>query len=169
MTDKTVSDKENKSNDEDADNVVQIKGSGAAKLTAKQLAFCDGVLRGMSQSDAYRAAYDAENMADASIWTEASKLFAHPVVAQRIKALQTRQSDAALLSGLATRQHIQRTLYGLTTDGDNDGAKLRACELLGKLSDVAAFTERVEQITDNRTPTELEEELKIALEKAIGM
>jgi len=145
-----------------------VDGGKADKLTAKQLAFCDGVLRGMSQSDAYRAAYDAENMADASIWTEASKLFAHPVVAQRIKALQTRQSDAALLSGLATRQHIQRTLYGLTTDGDNDGAKLRACELLGKLSDVAAFTVRVEQVTDNQHPEEIKRELEAALLKAFG-
>jgi hypothetical protein len=138
------------------------------KLTGKQQGFCDGILRGLSQSAAYRLAYDAENMADTSVWTEASKLFAHPAVSQRLKALQARQSDAALLSGLATRQHIQRTLHGLTTGGENDAAKLRACELLGKLSDVAAFTERVVVNDDSRTAEEITVELEETLRKAFS-
>jgi hypothetical protein len=152
-------------------NVVPIKkGNKPApdKLTGKQTQFVQGILKGLSQSDAYRAAYDCENMADNSIWREASVLFANPKVSGRIKALQARQEDAALFSGLATRQHIQRTLYGLTKDGENDAAKLRACELLGKLSDVGAFTERVEQVSDNRTPAEIEVELEDKLRAYFG-
>ena len=151
-----------------AANVVPIKDAAKEKLTGKQLAFCDGILRGLSQSAAYREAYDAENMADNSVWTEASKLFAHPAVSQRLKVLQARQSDAALHSGLATRQHIQRTLFRLTKDGETDAAKLRACELLGKLSDVAAFTERVEQVADSRTADEVQAELEEKLRAAFG-
>ncbi len=136
------------------------------KLTSKQTKFVQGVLRGLSQSDAYRAAYDCANMADNSIWREASVLMTNPKVTQRLKTLQARQDDAALLSGLATRQHIQRTLYGLTTDGENDAARLRACELLGKLSDVAAFTERIERVSnDHLTPEEIEAELEAKLKK----
>jgi hypothetical protein len=134
------------------------------KLTGKQSKFVQGILKGLSQSDAYRAAYDCANMADNSIWREASVLMTNPKVAQRLKTLQARQDDAALLSGLATRQHIQRTLYGLTTGGENDAAKLRACELLGKLSDVAAFTERVEQVTyDHLSEEELVAEIEVKL------
>ena len=151
--------------------VVSIKDAaklGKRKLTGKMMAFCDGILRGLSQSESYRQAYDAGNMADTSVWTESSKLFTHPAVSQRIKALQARQEDAALLSGLATRQHIQRTLYGLTKKGENDAAKLRACELLGKLSDVAAFTERVAQVPDDMTPEEITQELTTKLKAAFG-
>ncbi len=136
------------------------------KLTGKQTKFVQGVLRGLSQSDAYRAAYDCANMADNSIWREASVLMTNPKVAQRLKMLQARQDDAALLSGLATRQHIQRTLFGLSTDGENDAARLRACELLGKLSDVGAFTERIERVSnDHLTPEEIEAELEAKLKK----
>jgi hypothetical protein len=152
-------------------NVVPIKkGNKPApdKLTGKQSAFVRAILKGLSQSDAYRAAYDCTNMADNSIWREASVLFANPKVTGRIKALQARQEDAALLSGLATRQHIQRTLYGLTKKGENDAAKLRACELLGKLSDVAAFTERVAQVPDDMTPEEITQELTTKLKAAFG-
>jgi hypothetical protein len=41
------------------------------KLTGKQTQFVQGILKGLSQSDAYREAYDCENMADNSIWREA--------------------------------------------------------------------------------------------------
>jgi phage terminase small subunit len=154
--------------DEGSPGTVERRGGDAkdSKLTAKQAKFVQGILRGLSQSDAYRAAYDCANMAANSIWREASVLLTNPKVSQRLKALQARQDDAALLSGLATRQHIQRTLYGLTTDGENDAAKLRACELLGKLSDVAAFTERIAVENDQRTPEEITVELEKKLRAA---
>ncbi len=153
-----------------ASKLTLVGGSKAPpKLTGKMLAFCDGILRGLSQSESYRQAYNARNMADASVWTEASKLFAHPAVSQRLKALQARQEEAALLSGLATRQHIQRTLYGLTTEGENDAAKIRACELLGKMSDVAAFTERTEEKFDNMTGEEIKAELETKLREVFDV
>ena len=156
---------------DDAANVVPIKGGDKPapdKLTGKQQAFVQGILKGMSQSDAYRGAYNCENMAASSIWREASVLLTNPKVSGRLKALQARQDDAALHSGLATRQHIQRTLYRLTKDGENDAAKLRACELLGKLSDVAAFTDRVEQVADSRTAEVIQAELEEKLRAAFG-
>ena len=154
-----------------AANVVSIKGGDKPvldRLTGKQQAFVQGILRGLSQSDAYRGAYNCANMAANSIWREASVLLTNPKVSGRLKALQARQDAAALHSGLATRQHIQRTLYRLTKDGENDAAKLRACELLGKLSDVAAFTDRVEQVADSRTAEVIQAELEEKLRAAFG-
>ena len=46
------------------------------KLTAKQTKFVECVLKGMTQADAYRDAYDAEKMSDNVIWKEASILAA---------------------------------------------------------------------------------------------
>jgi phage terminase small subunit len=149
-----------KKNDGDETNVVQIKkGNKPApdKLTGKQTQFVQGVLRGLSQSDAYREAYSAENMSDKATWTEASKLFSHPVVSQRIAAGRKRQEDSAVHSAATLRSHIQKTLYDMTTEGNTDQAKLRGCELLGKLTSVSAFTERVEQVTDCLTSAPMEQ------------
>ena len=158
-----------KRKDTDKPDLQLIEGGKTSdKLTAKQSAFVHAILDGASQSDAYRQAYNAEGMADNSIWREASVLFSNPKVATRIKALQARQDEAALLSGLATRQHIQRTLFGLTTKGENDAAKIRACELLGKMTDVAAFTMRVEQVGHDADPEAIQAELEERLKKAFG-
>lgn len=58
-------------------------------LTAKQEAFAQAIADGMTQADAYRTAYDAENMSDNVIWSEASKTMAHPKVAERVKELKS--------------------------------------------------------------------------------
>ncbi|MFP6732853.1 MAG: hypothetical protein VB959_03320, partial [Rhodospirillales bacterium] len=118
---------------DDASNVISIKGAakpGEGKLTSKQSAFVRGVLKGLSQSDAYRGAYNVENMSDSTVWNEASKLFAHPVVAARIRTGQARQEEAAVHTGLSLRHHVERELYALSTKADTDQARLRALELL---------------------------------------
>lgn len=65
-------------------------------LTAKQEAFAQAIADGMNQADAYRTAYDAENMADTSIYVEASKLIDNPNVAQRVKELKSAIADRVL-------------------------------------------------------------------------
>jgi hypothetical protein len=137
---------------------------GKRKLTGKMTAFCDGILRRLSQSKSYRQAYDAENMADNSVWTEASKLFTHPAVSQRLKALQARQDDAATESGLALRQHVERELYALSSNADSDQARLRALELLGKTERCGVFLERKTYVTDNMTEKEVQAELEQKLQ-----
>ena len=58
-----------------------------ASMTAKQERFAVLVAQGLSQSAAYRQAYDAENMKPDQIWQEASRLKQYPRVAHRIDAL----------------------------------------------------------------------------------
>ena len=65
-------------------------------LTAKQEAFAQAIADGMSQAEAYRTAYDAENMADSSIYVEASKLIDNPNVAQRVKELKEALANRVL-------------------------------------------------------------------------
>jgi len=65
-------------------------------LTAKQESFAQAIADGMNQADAYRTAYDAENMADTSVYVEASKLIDNPNVAQRVKELKDTLANRVL-------------------------------------------------------------------------
>jgi hypothetical protein len=65
-------------------------------LTPKQEAFAQAIADGMTQADAYRAAYDAENMVPTSVYVEASKLIDNPNVAQRVKELKDTLANRVL-------------------------------------------------------------------------
>lgn len=62
------------------------KGPG---LTVKQEAFVQEYLKHGNASQAYRAAYDAENMKEESVWRTACVLLKHVKVASRLQQLQT--------------------------------------------------------------------------------
>jgi phage terminase small subunit len=143
-------------------------GNPNDKLTGKQSAYIQAILKGANQSDAYREAYNAENMSDGTVWSEASKLFANPKVSARIKAGRARQEEVAVHSGAALRLHVEKELFDMTTKAESDQAKLRALELLGKLEKVGAFTERVEQVANDASPEEIRAELEERLKKAFG-
>ena len=156
---------------DDATNVVPIKGGNKPapdKLTGKQTLFVQGILKGLSQSDAYRAAYNCTNMADNSVWREASVLFANPKVSARIKAGQRRQEEEAVHTGLSLRQHVERELYALSTKADTDQAQLRALELLGKTEKCGIFVERTADVTETLTEEEVLQQLEEKLKKAFG-
>ena len=57
-------------------------------LTNKQEMFSQQVVKKDSQSDAYRIAYNVENMTDKQIHEEACKLAKNPKVSQRIKEIK---------------------------------------------------------------------------------
>ena len=56
-------------------------------LTAKQEKFAKGIAAGLTQSDAYRAAYSASRMQPEQVWQEASRLRRNRKVAHRIEEL----------------------------------------------------------------------------------
>jgi hypothetical protein len=58
-------------------------------LTPKQEKFAVGIAAGLSQSDAYRAAYSASRMKPEQVWQEASRLRWNHKVARRIEELLT--------------------------------------------------------------------------------
>ena len=57
------------------------------KLTRNQELFCQEIVRGTSQADAYRTAYNTKNMKAAAIYVEACRLVDNPNIALRISAL----------------------------------------------------------------------------------
>lgn len=68
------------------------------KLTAKQEAFCQGIADGLGQADSYRAAYDADDMKENSVYVNASKLMKNAKVMQRISELRSEVQEKQLWS-----------------------------------------------------------------------
>jgi hypothetical protein len=139
------------------------------KLTGKQMAFADNVIKGMDQTAAYRAAgYKTDGCTDKSVWELASRLFSNVKVSSRINRARARLEQSALHSGLSLRLKIEQTLVGEIDDPESASTMLRACELLGKSDKVRMFVERTADVTEELTAEEVEDELKVKLTKAFG-
>lgn len=59
-------------------------------LTAKQEKFCQGVAKGLSYSDAYREAYNAEKMKTETVNNSAFKLLKNGEITARVEELKKR-------------------------------------------------------------------------------
>jgi len=57
-------------------------------LTTKQEKFCQGLVMGMSQVEAYKSAYDTEGYKNSSLETDASRLAVDPRITLRVAALR---------------------------------------------------------------------------------
>lgn len=68
------------------------------KLTPKQEMFVQGIISGLSQRQAYRKAYKAENMGDDTVDVRASKLLKEYKVSIRYRELLKQFSNMALWS-----------------------------------------------------------------------
>lgn len=94
-------------------------------LTSKQEDFAQAIADGMTQADAYRAAYDTKRMKDSSIHCNASKLMADAKVAQRVAALKAKMAEKALW----TREMSVKALVGAYKEG-NASVKVSAVKEL---------------------------------------
>ena len=138
-------------------------------LTEKQEAFCMGVFSGLSFSDAYREAYDAENMADATVHREAYRLAAeNPKVSTRLEQMAVEKEAEQRVLGLSRTDLVLKQLQDIALDQKvQDGARVRALELLGK--NCGLWIDRVET-TDKaeRSADEIEADIEARL-KRLGM
>ena len=68
------------------------------KLTAKQELFAQCIADGMGQADAYRTAYDAEGMADSTIYPKASRMMNEGKIRTRVDELKSMVVEKQLWS-----------------------------------------------------------------------
>lgn len=132
-------------------------------LTPKQLAFCQQVARGKTQSDSYRAAYSAKRMSLNSIHTEASKLMSNPAVAHRVDAIRERIERVTVSAALSDGERVKdklRTIMDTIEGGPVQMAQLRAAELLGRT--VGLFKD-VQETVDLRTSADVRAALESRL------
>lgn len=131
-----------------------LLGAGNAKkttLTAKQQKFAQALASGETKAGAYRSAYDTSSK-PAIQSLEGQRLAAHPAIALQVDALRLAAEARAYATPPALRALVLERLTAHAIDPDVKPAqRLRALELLGKVTEVAAFTERRElvKITDS--------------------
>lgn len=93
-------------------------------------------------------------------------------VALHLKALVTEYDHRVLDSNIQARNYIVNRLLDISNPNKVEPAKpseqLKALELLGKVSEIGLFTERIEVNINNKSTEELESELVETLSKYMG-
>jgi hypothetical protein len=97
-------------------------------LTSKQEKFSQCIADGMTQADAYRTAYDAAKMKDATIHVQASKMLADPKIATRVAELRSKLAKKALW----TREMSVKALM-TAYQGGNGSVKVAAVKELNAM------------------------------------
>ena len=122
-------------------------------LTKKQKAFAEEVVKTGNKSAAYRKSYNHKGKPETAS-RDAQKVANNPKVSTYIQALeQAKEAEAYLLPARLRSIAIHR-LTGLALNEEIAPAQqLKALELIGKMTEVALFTERREliQTTDSST------------------
>ena len=81
-------------------------------LTGKQEKFVRNLIQGMSQREAYKKSYDAENMTDKTIDEAACKLFNDSKVNARYQELIERAANASVMTAQERLEYLSRIVYG---------------------------------------------------------
>lgn len=106
-------------------------------LTAKQEKFVRNLIQGMSQREAYKNSYDAENMSDKVIDNEASLLFNSHEISMRYKELQERLDKHTIMTAQERLEYLTEIIQGLQLDNDDTPAdfntKLKAIDIMNKM------------------------------------
>lgn len=136
----------------------------AIKLTGKQQHFARAVASGtMTQSAAYREAYNADNMSSASVRVEASRLLADPNVALTVKALKASNEVAIQAQTLTDRDRVLSKLRTWMDDaGPLDTNRIASARLLGQ--SVGLFKEVTETVSIDRDAESVASEIERRLE-----
>ena len=131
-------------------------------LTAKQAKFAANLAEGMSQAEAYRNAYDAQNMAAETIHAHASRLAKRDKVAARVDALIAERMRLIETRGVSDRAKVVGLLRQFAEDDARpDHVRLRAVELWGKTC--GAFIEVIEDRRDRPAAA-----VAVELERRLG-
>ena len=126
---------------------VKSKPVAAPKLlTIKQEAFCQAYIQnGGNASEAYRSAYDAENMKSESVNVNASKLLASAKVALRVSELRTaieKRNEITIDDLINELEEARSQAIGLSTPQLSVAvsATMGKAKMLGFLSDRMELT-----------------------------
>ena len=137
------------------------------RLTAKQERFVAEVIKGSTQADASRTAYEAKGMKPSAIYTEANRLMGNPEIARRLQANRDSIQRSAVSSALSRRRWIVERLEHEAANAESDAARVRSLELLGKTTDIKLFADIVETSTSDTSPEQVKAELEAKLTKIL--
>jgi hypothetical protein len=138
-----------------------------SKLTHKQREFARSIALGETKAGAYRKAYKSKGKPQTQS-IEGQRLVKDPAISLQIDAFKValeaqKYQTPAHLRALAIHKITEKVL-----DKDCPPAQqLKALELLGKITEVALFTERREVVTVSN-PAEMREKLMASIQLAIS-
>jgi hypothetical protein len=75
-------------------------------LTDRQEIFCQGIMAGLTYSDAYRQAYTTQGQLDATVWNNACKMAADTKVIARLEALRAQKEAERRMQALSLAQFV---------------------------------------------------------------
>jgi hypothetical protein len=131
-------------------------------LTPKQRKFAENLADGMTQSDAYKFAYDATDMQGDTIRNKASGLAQRGDIRAAVDALMGERMRIMEVKGVSDRSKVISLLRQFAEDDARpDHVRLRAVELWGKTCN--AFVEIVEDRRDRPAAA-----VAVELERRLG-
>lgn len=120
-------------------------------LTAKQELFVNKIIEGMSQADAYRAAYSTKNMNDKTIHEAASRLASDSKVAARLAELRGQLTKASIMTAQQRLEWLSRLI---DSEDEDTNAKLKAVDIMNKMQ--GEYTQKVEANVTNEVTINVE-------------
>lgn len=138
-------------------------------LTAKQEKFVRNLIKGMSQREAYKNSYDAENMSDKVIDNEASLLFNSREISMRYRELQDRLDNATIMTAQERLEYLTEVILGIQcekivqmVDGEavevdmpiSIKNKLSAIDLMNKMQ--GEYVQKIEADVNNEVTINIE-------------
>lgn len=155
------------------DNTSKSKRSGKTEtgLTVKQEAFAQGLANGLSNADAYRAAYDASGMKANVVHNEACKLAARPSIADRVMAIvEEKRRKNSVFTEKARERHSDRIwarIWGMLDDPMTPPPVKASLLSLGAKA-AGMLVDRVETKTETVDSNSIETELLERLQRLTG-
>ena len=126
--------------------LVGAQNVDKVNLTKKQKDFARKVAEGKPKAQAYRETYNSQGK-PATQGNEAHKLAKNPKVSAMIEAFSlANEAREYLIPAQIRTMAIQNLVNIAIDDGEKTSNKLKALELIGKMSEVQLFTERKEHI-----------------------
>ena len=131
-------------------------------LTPKQRKYAENLADGMTQSDAYKFAYDATDMQGDTIRNKASQLAQRGDIRAAVDALMGERMRLMEVKGVSDRSKVVGLLRQFAEDDARpDHVRLRAVELWGKTC--GAFVEVIEDRRDRPAAA-----VAVELERRLG-
>ena len=122
-------------------------------LTHKQKAFSEALAKTGNKAEAYRTAYDTNSSPNIQS-LEGQRLAKNPIIALQVEAIKlSLEAQKYLLPAHLRALTIQKLTEKALDPDVNHAQQIKALELLGKITEVALFSERKEIITTDTSAT----------------
>ena len=134
----------------------------AGALSAQQIMFVQGVLKGKTQRQAYREAYPNDRSTDRNICVTANRLWHSPKIQTFIQGVTDTADEKILEDKAQTRIFVFRELFALSKQAKQERTQIKALELLGKSCGV--FEPKINDTVENPSKATLKHALTERIE-----